>query len=170
MVNYPEQYHAVLWTDAGKILDLGTLKTNSMALGINNFGEIVGGSSVKEGWSGERIGSFWDNNIAWVLFDHSCVAFIWSEKNGMSQLPLLEGGDASSAHAINDIGQVVGWSYTSEGKVHAFVWTSKDGIKDLGTLPDDVESVAYGINNLGQVVGYSMKEDGTRHAVIWTMR
>jgi probable HAF family extracellular repeat protein len=91
----------------------------------------------------------------------------------MSQLPVL-GGGAGCAHAINDRGLVVGWSYTGS-EVHAVVWTSKNGIKDLGTLPGDNESVAYGINNLGQVVGYSSRtsEDGSyiiRHAVIWTVK
>lgn len=163
----PPQYHAVLWTDVGKILDLGTLKLHSQALGINNRGEVVGGSSNKVGWTHERIGG--DYNIG---FDHSCVAFIWTEQYGMSQLPTL-GGDAGSAHAINERGQVIGWSYTVANEVHAFVWTSKKGIKDLGTLPGDAESVAYGINNLGQVVGYSMSKngtEGTRHAVIWTVK
>ena len=151
--------------NSNAILDLGTLKLNSQALGINNRREVVGGSSDQENPFSERIGSENYNTV----FNHSCVAFIWTEKNGMAQLPML-GGDAGCAHAINDNGQVVRWSYTTEGKVHAFVWTSKNGIKDLGTLPGDVESVAYGINNLGQVVGYSKAEGGAIHAVIWTVK
>jgi probable HAF family extracellular repeat protein len=166
----PSRYHAVLWTDVGKIQDLGTLKQHSQALGINILGQIVGGSSDNLEGLHERIGSENYNTV----FNHSCVAFIWTEKNGMAQLPML-GGDAGCAHAINDKGQVVGWSYTTEGKVHAYVWTSKNGIQDLGTLPGDDQSVAYGINNLGQVVGCSMKmhEDGInmiRHAVIWALK
>jgi len=166
----PSLYHAVLWTDLGDMRDLGTLKLHSQALGINNLGEVVGGSSDQENPFSERIGSENYNTV----FSHSCVAFIWTEKNGMAQLPML-GGNAGCAHAINDRGQVVGWSYTTEGKVHAYIWTSKNGIKDLGTLPGDGQSVAYGINNLGQVVGCSMKmhEDGInviRHAVIWTVK
>jgi probable HAF family extracellular repeat protein len=97
------------------------------------------------------------------------------ERLGMSNLPMLAGGDASCAHAINDRGQVIGWCYTAASAVHSVVWTSKNNIKDLGTLPGDLESVAYGINNRGQVVGYSSRtsEDGSyiiRHAVIWTVK
>ena len=167
----PDQYHAVLWTGVEKILDLGTLKLNSQALGINNRREIVGGSSDKEGWTHERIGSYHNEN-GLLCFDPSCVAFIWTERHGMTQLPILAGGNASSAYAINDIGQVVGWSYTAANEVHAFVWTSKKGTIDLGTLPGDhkYESVAYSINNPGQVAGYSFAEDGSKHAVIWTIK
>ena len=163
-------YHAVLWTDVGEMLDLGTLNghSHSQALGINIRGEVVGGSSNQENpFNHERIGSEVYNTV----FNHSCVAFIWTEQYGMAQLPML-GGDAGCAHAINDRGQVVGWSYTVANEVHAFVWTSKNGIKDLGTLTGAAvqESVAYNINNLGQVVGCSIAKDGTRHAVIWTVK
>lgn len=157
----PEQYHAVLWTDVGEIMDLGTLRLNSQALGINNRGEVVGGSSDYLDFPHSTIGND---------FDHSCIAFIWTKQSGMSPLPTL-GGDASTAHAINEKGQVAGWSYTATNEVHAFVWTKKNGIKDLGTLPGATiqESVAYDINNRGQVVGYAIAEDGTKHAVIWTV-
>ena len=167
-------HRAALWTDVGEMLDLGTINEHSysQALGINNLGEIVGGSSDGFGFCEfERIGSGIFYNI---VFDHSCVPFMWTKKCGLFNLPML-GGAAGCAHAINDRGQIVGWSLTAvdqEGnqKGHAFVWTSKNGIKDLGTLPGDAESVAYSINNLGQIAGYSMKEDGTRHAVIWTVK
>jgi probable HAF family extracellular repeat protein len=161
------EYHAVLWTDVGKMIDLGTLRLNSQALGINYRGQVVGGSSGQFTCVHERIGGG-DNSV----FDPTCLPFIWTEQNGMSQLPLL-GGGAGCAEAINESGQVVGWSYTAANEVHAFVWTSNNGTKDLGTFPGDAESVAYGINNLGQVVGYSNPESGnvnTHHAVIWYTR
>jgi probable HAF family extracellular repeat protein len=156
-----DYYHAVLWRNVGEAIDLGTLRLNSRALGINYRGEVVGGSSDQWCSAHDRLGSF----------DHSCVGFIWTERNGMSPLPTL-GGDAGFAHGINDKGQVVGWSYTAANEVHAFVWTSKDGIVDLGTLPGAPvhKSVAYNINNGGQIVGYAIAEDGNRHAVIWTVR
>jgi len=162
----PRKYHATLWTDVGEMLDLGTIleRQYSVALGINNKIEIVGGCNNVTENPRERIGN---------SFDPSNAAFIWTEQSGMSKLPTLIGGEAgfASANAINDLGQVVGWSSTAEGKIHAVVWTSKTGILDLGTLlPDDVESVAYGINNLGQIVGYSRSENRYPNAVIWTLK
>jgi len=157
----PDIYHAALWTKS-EILDLGTIKLHSHALGINNFGEIVGGSGDVFSAPHARFGDG---------FEPSCVAFLWTARSGISQLPTL-GGTAGCAHAINDEGQVVGWSFTAENEGHAFLWTSKGGIMDLGTLPGASvqESAAYGINQRGQVVGYSVAEDGTRHAVIWTVK
>ena len=164
------EYHAMLWTDVGEMMDLGTLKKNSQALGINNHGMVVGGSSDQEKtYLHERIGfAGWCNE-----FDPLCVPFMWTKQYGMSQLPTLdEDVVMGCANGINDLGQVVGWSYTADGEVHAFLWTIKNGIKDLGTLLGDNESVAYGINNLGQVVGYSYIRtvDPYPHAVIWTVK
>ena len=44
------------------------------------------------------------------------------------------GGTYSSASGINDNGQVVGYSYTSSGEMHAMSWTREGGMVDLGTL------------------------------------
>ena len=45
------------------------------------------------------------------------------------------GGADSSAVAVNDSGEVVGWSDTPAGDQHAFSWTASGGMVDLGTLP-----------------------------------
>ncbi len=64
------------------------------------------------------------------------------------------GGDTSNATAINDHGQVVGWSDTAGGNRHAFLYSS--GImQDLGTLTGGSDSYAMALNDRGQVVGYS---------------
>ena len=69
-------------------------------------------------------------------------------------------GNESFAYAINDVGQVAGWSrITSGGNRHAFRWTSGTML-DLGTLGGN-ESFAYGINDSGHVVGRSMTSGAT---------
>jgi probable HAF family extracellular repeat protein len=68
------------------------------------------------------------------------------------------------AHGINDRGQVVGVSYTSEG-AHAFKWRNGT-MTDLGTLGGHF-SEAWDINNRGQVVGRSYISSSVEHAFLW---
>jgi probable HAF family extracellular repeat protein len=61
------------------------------------------------------------------------------------------GGDEGVANDINDLGEIVGWSYDSAGRQRAFI-DRGDGMQDL--MPTlEVQFVANGINNLTQVVG-----------------
>src|SRR5439155_1354085 len=75
------------------------------------------------------------------------------------------GGNAS-ANAVNDSGQVVGWSNpTGDFRFHAFSWTPAGGMVDLGTLGGS-DSFALAVNAGGQVVG---GVSGTRNrAFSWT--
>jgi probable HAF family extracellular repeat protein len=77
------------------------------------------------------------------------------------------GGDLSYASAINEHGQVVGYSHTASGDWHAFLWTAGGGIMDLGTLGGDY-SLAAAINDRGEVVGQSRTASGDQRAFLWT--
>lgn len=69
-------------------------------------------------------------------------------------------------YAINNLGQVVGYSSTATGN-HAFVWSATSGIRDLGNLTGGIaNSNAQDINDKGQIVGYSQTFTGYR-AVLW---
>ena len=73
----------------------------------------------------------------------------------------------SSASGINDAGQVVGTSYSSDGRPRAFLWS--DGVMiDLGALPGHIQAGANDINDRGQVVGRSVDADWTPHAFLWS--
>lgn len=80
------------------------------------------------------------------------------------------GGDFSTANAVNNRGQVVGYSFAplSGGSFvsHAYIWDSVRGMRDLGTLGGKY-SFAFDINDAGQVVGYSSLANGTYGAFVW---
>ena len=66
------------------------------------------------------------------------------------------GGTNSTATAINDLGEVVGYSgLAGGGETHAFLWTPQHGMQDLGTARSYDPSIALGINNNGLIAGYS---------------
>ena len=75
----------------------------------------------------------------------------------VTDLGVLPGTQYSAPYAINNAGQVVGFSGS-----RAFIWDAENGMRDLGVLPGASWSIAYGINNKGQVVGSSGKR-----AFIW---
>ena len=176
-------HRSYLW-QAGTTTDLGSLGgSGTLALGINDAGQVVGVSTKTNG---------------------AHHAFLW-QSGTMTDLGTL-GGASSSAEAINNAGQVVGTSLTSSGATHAFLWQGGTMI-DLGTLggtmsalsrrPGDLSSPSpypvtlplddhdYGpasgpwlpnkrvINDAGQVVGRSTTAAGETHAFVWqagTMR
>ena len=87
---------------------------------------------------------------------------------GAYKFTILEtlGGHSSYATGINNVGQVVGYSYTTENVHHATLW-NETSVTDLGTLGGSF-SVARGINNAGQIVGLSYDADNTiEHATLW---
>jgi probable HAF family extracellular repeat protein len=85
---------------------------------------------------------------------------------------LTLGGTDSEGFAINDSGQVTGYSGTSGGADHAFRYTGTPGsggaMADLGTL-GGTHSYGQAINASGQVVGYSFVTlDNAIHTFFYT--
>jgi probable HAF family extracellular repeat protein len=77
------------------------------------------------------------------------------------------GGDHSEANAINNRGEVVGFSKNRNGATRAFLWRPGRGMRGLGTLGGS-GSGAEDINDATQVVGSSETSDGSVHAFLWT--
>lgn len=92
-------------------------------------------------------------------------ATIWETNGNLIDLGSFR-GDLSSAHDINEVGEVVGWGgETVFGDQHAFLWREGQMI-DLGTLGGE-ESEAHAINDLSQVAGYSDYEGGSGGGFLW---
>jgi probable HAF family extracellular repeat protein len=173
-----------------KLRDLGTgfgSGSYSLALDVNNQGEIVGLRSSEQAASQtaflyrnrefidlgtlgghDRI-PYGTDSIAYAINNKSQVvgtalpptyplhAFIWQD-GVMQDLGTL-GGDreASMARAINEAGHVAGNSPIASGAMRAFLWIN-GRMRNLGTLGGS-QSYAYGMNDMGQVVGASTTPD-----------
>ena len=167
----------------GVLQNLGSLGGGQgTALGINEAGEVVGGSFVA---GGNQFHAFLYRNgvmvdlgplpggaggVAWEIDDRGEIAgtsssgaaphaFRWS--NGVIKDLGDLGGLGSYATAINNRGQIIGFSNPPQSRTlyRAFVWQKGD-MMDLGTLGGDY-SFAYDINNKGHIVGTG------EHAFLW---
>lgn len=69
-----------------------------------------------------------------------------------------------AAIALNDAGQVTGWSYSGQNVPvhHAFIWDN-GVMTDTGVVPGSTESTAWGINSKGTLAG----TDNRGHAAIY---
>ena len=77
------------------------------------------------------------------------------------------GGTGSAAVAINDAGQIAGYSNpTGSTDQHAFRWDATNGMTDLGTL-GGTYSIPVAMNGAGTVVGRSPIATGASHAFVW---
>ena len=92
--------------------------------------------------------------VALVGFGATAGATARSSSVTVTDLGTL-GGTSSQAVAVNNSGQVVGYSKIAGNETHAFSWTKKGGMVDLGTL-GGTSSRAAAVNSGGQVVGYSI--------------
>jgi probable HAF family extracellular repeat protein len=82
-------------------------------------------------------------------------AYVWTESAGFQSLGHLPGRFYffSQANAINDRGEVVGFSGADFGDFAAFIWSQATGIRPLGSLPNGPSILrAQAINNNGVVV------------------
>ena len=78
------------------------------------------------------------------------------------------GGKINAACAINDAGQVTGYSQDGNGNLLAFVYSRKQPIASLGTLDGASTSEAFGINNSGAVVGDSQSRNQNHRPVLFS--
>jgi probable HAF family extracellular repeat protein len=139
----------------------------SAANGINDSGEIVGSASTRNGSASHAIiynagtttdlgaGGAAAVNSSGEVVGTNASNHAFSYANGtMTDLGTL-GGLQSTATAINNLGQIVGYSATSsaEGNYdHAFLY-SNGVMQDLGGVGTVPLSFATSINDLGQIVG-----------------
>jgi probable HAF family extracellular repeat protein len=186
------QSHAFITGANGEgMKDLGTLGGSySVAHGINNAGQVVGSSINSAGdWRGfitgpngegmRDLGTRGDGsgraiNDAGQVIGHDNQSpsgrgnsFITGPNGQDLRYVDTLGGRFSAATAMNDKGEVVGWSGYGIGYRAFITGPNGEGIKDLGTLPGgDYYVEVYGINDAGQVVGRSYPDPPFMRAFI----
>lgn len=138
--------HVFLRQPMGQITDLGTFGGTEILV-VGNPGRFVGafGNAIND--LGQIAGVF-------VAQDGRYHAFL-AQPGGTNAKDLGSLGGDCWAYALNDFGQVVGYSAIAGAGFppdHAFLY-SGGKIRDLGTLPTGTSSTAFGINIFGQVVG-----------------
>jgi probable HAF family extracellular repeat protein len=158
--NLPQvlQFRAVMWEPAaGRKTELKPYPgdSTSAATAINERGQAVGISGECDVAVGRR---------------SALRAVLWDTDGTMKVLGDLGGPGWHTPMAINNRGDVVGFSNPPDGDVdgdslRAFLWTKEEGIQDLGRLPGDESSQALGINSRGLVVGVSCA--AACRAVVW---
>ena len=157
---------AALWY-SGRVADLGTPgleSQNSMALGVNVWGQAVGETqTASPDPQGEDFCGF--AALGLTSSGTACVPFLW--QNGVIRaLPLL-GGNNGLATQINVGGEATGMSETdtpdstcpSDGpqklQFEPVVWRKAGGVAELPTYSGDPDGEAHAINDRGQVAGGS---------------
>jgi probable HAF family extracellular repeat protein len=182
--------HAFSWDSTTGMTDLGSLGGDSLALGINDSGQIVGysylpdnhyhvvtwtttggivdlGSIDDKGYSaGYAINSA--GNIVGTGIDANSryVAFFWSASTGYVSLGEIPPNGYADGRDINDSDTITGSAY---GLSQGFIWRpSFSRFKYIGTLPGGSTSEGIAINNLGHVTGTATLSTGEGHAFIWT--
>jgi probable HAF family extracellular repeat protein len=129
---------------------------NGWASGINDSHQVIGFD--ESGPSG--IG---------LYPDYWTAPFLWTPRKGFTYLGTL-GGWNGEAVAINNGGEIVGWSSTipfdDESPSTGFYWSGKLGMVRLSGF-DAGQTSAGGINLRGQVAGAAVKAAGNWHAVLW---
>ncbi len=130
---------AFRYSDATGLVMLGSLGGQSVGNAINDHGDVAGSSWLDRSVSATQ------------------RAFIFTDDHGFEDLGVLPGRDQSQAYAINNLGWVVGVSYTGYYYSNrATIWSRETGLLDLNWFLEPGSGIvltdAIGANDAGQIL------------------
>jgi len=184
-------YHAFLYSN-GTMTDLGTLGgPSSQGQGINKTGEIAGYAQLPPTTTAgypPRPASFYSafytvsgketaigqtGGVAYAINDSGQIVAVEPTgavlyTNGVgTNLGNLGSPDGTEATGINDLGEVVGYSFLTNGNFRGFYWINGT-MTEMGTLGGDW-SQAYAVNESGQITGTAYTAgNAANHAFLYT--
>jgi len=157
----------------GELTDLGL--TGSM-VAINNNAQIAGQHAPYQAYVYENgtVTTLSEvdsialalNEAGQVVGTENSRAALWQD-GSTTALPFLTAptfGDRSTAFAINESGQIAGWTISGV-RANAVIW-DEGAIIDLA-MPDWDESQALDINDRGHVTGYWRRSPDQWRSFIW---
>jgi probable HAF family extracellular repeat protein len=189
--NASNVYHAFLYSN-GTMTDLGTLGgPSSQGQGINTTGEIAGYAqlppSTSAGYpprpvsfysafytvSGKETAIGQSGGVAYAINDSGQIvavepagAVLYTKGMG-TNLGNLGSSSGTEATGINSLGEVVGYSYLTNGNFRGFYWISGK-MTEMGTFGGDW-SQAYAVNDAGQITGTAYTTSNlANHAFLYT--
>lgn len=167
------KYHAFVYSN-GVMRDIDTLDSEySVGHGINVNGQVTGfnltpisGQNTSQAflYSNGVMTNLWPGTKAYGINSVSQIAGYWSsagtpfasliENGTLTELTVFGQRVPSESLAINDNGQVTGWSiFSPYGDRHAFIY-SEGTMTDIGTLGGR-GSFGSAINSKGEITGSS---------------
>ncbi len=179
----------------GHTQNLGTLGNgrDSRAYGVNNNGKVVGWSNTLADGSDHKAFVYDTSSnsmsalqgpvlggarsFAFDINDKDQIVGTATTANGSANAFMYQGGVAvnlgsldnsgySEARAINEAGQVTGWSLDANKNYTAFLYDEVNGMLSLGGFGGD--SQGYDVNSKGQVVGSAKDADGNNIAFLYS--
>ena len=113
----------------------------------------------------------WGQVAGKVVTESSGWAFFYDDESGGFDILMPQGYARTSTGALNNRGDIVGYSNVTDLPDQASVWQRNvDGtgtFTDLGSMFNLYSSFAWGINDLGQVVGSARPNADQVFACLW---
>jgi probable HAF family extracellular repeat protein len=92
--------------------------------------------------------------------------FIYRSRRNTFEILGTLGGRNSLAYAINDVGEVTGYSWISDNSLHAFIFRGGN-LTDIGVDSGAPTTLAVSINLSGQVAGHAASNTAARGAFLY---
>jgi probable HAF family extracellular repeat protein len=150
------QTRAFLWDKENGMQDLGTLGTgnDAQAFFLNERGQVAGEAYTN---------STPNSTTGFPTED----PFLWDKEHGMQDLGSL-GGTFGQATALNNRGQVVGFSNMSgDQSSHPFLWEQGNLIDLYANTEGGNPLTADAINDAGEIVGAAAFQKESSDAYLW---